>query len=362
MSIGSLPSLIVDVDEFQIIVSGMKKERLLRDCKDITRRSNIYEGNEDLCSRYFKIFNRTLPFEEAVFRDFSLLLREHYLSVKNYASLNDELYRFESIEIPVSRYVINSICRGIKINQGQLLIHKKNLEHDFYTALKEYSAKYNVPLEVPDDQDVIEYLEPMGYDFTGVDVDYILKFVPMESNYAKDVLSLRKLSRSRNVLNSIPLSTRRAYPMVDTFGSITSRIYLRDPSLQNLAKKHRNILIPDDRKRFVYVDYDQFEAGIMAALSQDEELLSLYSGKDMYVGFAEKLFNNINMRKDAKRLFLSYAYGMSMKSLIDAAVGFGANRKVAKEIFKSFVYFEKWKEGIWSDFARSGKIGTANGN
>lgn len=100
--------------------------------------------------------------------------------------------------------------------------------------------------------------------------------------------------------------------------------------MQNLAKQHRDILIPDEGKLFSYVDYDQYEAGIMAALSGDSVLTKLYAEGDLYEIAAESIFRDVTKRKEAKRLFLSYAYGMRHRDLIDAAYGYGADRQHAK--------------------------------
>ncbi|TCL06981.1 DNA polymerase [Sodalis ligni] len=359
---GVLPPLVVDVDEFQTMISGSKQDRRLRDRKDLTRRASFFGIEPDLCREYFEIFNRSTPFDFSIYRRFGEILSDYWKALEETSTEKGEIQRFRTIEQPVSRYLITSLAKGIAIDTERLHFHKGKLDHDFYTALKEFSAKHNVPLEVPDDYDVISYLEPKGFDFTGVDVDYILKFVPMNSSYAKDVLYLRKLAQSRKVLNAIPVSNERVYPLVDVFGSITSRIYLRDPSLQNLAKRHRDILRPDGGKKFIYVDYDQYEVGIMAALSEDERLLALYSEGDMYEALAKQLFSEVGKRKHAKRLFLSYAYGMSIKSLVDAAASYGADRAKTKILFKSFSVFEQWKEKVWQLFLANGKIGTDLGN
>jgi DNA polymerase-1 len=229
-------------------------------------------------------------------------------------------------------------------------------------ALKKFSADYRMPLELPHDDDIVAYLEPRGFDFSGVNVDYVLDFVPMADGFAVDLRNLRKLAASRYLLSAIPYGQRRVFPLVDCFGSITSRIYFRDPSLQNLAKRHRDIVLPDPGFILSYVDYDQYEVGIMAALSGDPLLMSLYSAGDLYQSVAEKLFGDASRRKQAKRLFLSYAYGMKFKALVDAAAGFGARRTAARDFFRGFSVFEEWKLEIYSRFKKTNAIGTSLGN
>jgi len=229
-------------------------------------------------------------------------------------------------------------------------------------ALKAFSAKYSLPLEVPSDEDAIEYLAPRGFEFSGVGIEYVLNFVPMHDGFSDQLLELRKIATSRWTLSSIPLSQKRIFPIVDSFGSITSRIYYKDPSLQNLSKRHRDILAPDEGMKFSYVDFGQYEAGIMGALSGDEKMLALFASGDLYTQVAQSIFSDAAKRKHAKRLFLSYAYGMKRKGLIDAAAELGAPRDTAKKFFSQFSKFEDWKRSIWTDFLATGRVGTALGN
>jgi hypothetical protein len=111
-----------------------------------------------------------------------------------------------------------------------------------------------------------------------------------------------------------------------------------------------------------YVDFDQFEVGIMAALSGDEELKRLYSAGDMYDLFATTHLGLVGNRKAAKQLFLSYAYGMSRKALVDAAVSLGVDRQKAKEAFRLFQRYEDWKRGVWAEFESTGRVATVLGN
>jgi DNA polymerase I-like protein with 3'-5' exonuclease and polymerase domains len=95
-------------------------------------------------------------------------------------------------------------------------------------------------------------------------------------------------------------------------------------------------LKPDAETVFSYIDYDQYEAGLMAALSKDGLLLALYAAGDLYQQAAEQIFLTRNKRKEAKRLFLSFAYGMKRKNLIAAAVEYGAKPTDAKNFFAQF--------------------------
>lgn len=358
-----LPKLVTDVEELRISTSGHREDRENRDKKDVCSEllAREYVSEEDI-GRYRNILFKNGAFDIDVFSCVGRALLRLSDDIEEQAKNADEWGRYSTIERPVVEYLLRSVAKGIAVNTEILREHKQNIEHAYYMALKQFSAEYKLPLEVPSDDEVIDYLTPKGFDFSGVGVEYVLNFVPMPDGFSEKLLELRKIATSRMVLNAIPLSQKRIFPIVDAFGSITSRIYYKDPSLQNLSKRHRNILSPDEGMTLSYVDFGQFEAGIMGALSQDETMLELFSTGDLYALVAEKIFLDVAKRKEAKRLFLSYAYGMKRKSLIDAAVGFGAERDSAKNFFNQFSRFEQWKSEIWSEFHTNGRIGTVFGN
>lgn len=360
--VGYLPCKIIDLDEFQVIISGEKSERKARDTKDFTRRLNLENVDIELNKAYMSIFNRSSDFNKEVYQRFAVFLNFYWEVLRAQAIERDELDRFLNIEVSVSNIMYQAMAKGLLIDKVRLSEFKKEIDHDFFMALKSFSSKYDVPLEVPNDRDVIDYLEPQGVDCDNFDISYILRFVPLNNNYAPELLELYKLNNTRMILNGITISQERIYPIVDIFGSITSRIYLKDPSIQNISKKYRLLLKPNHGRKFIYIDYDQYEVGIMAALSKDQELADLYAQPDMYEAIAVQLFSKEGKRKDAKKLFLSYSYGMKTKSLIDAAYALGAERAKAKLVFKKFNQFEAWKETIQKTFLANKKIGTVLGN
>lgn len=356
-----LPKSVTDIEELRISTSGKRADRESREKVDISK-SLSQVTNIEIVKKYLSIFNRTSEIDDGVLATIGEALLIFSEQIESTAKEANEWERFIQIERPVTEQLIRSVSGGITINTDRLRSHKKNIDLEYYMALKSFSAEYNMPLEIPTDDDIINYLEPKGYDFSGVNVDYVLKFVPMPNNFAVDLLKLMKIAKSRKVLNLIPLSQKRIYPITDVFGSITSRIYFKDPSLQNLAKQHRDILSPDPDKKLSYIDFEQYEAGIMAALSGDQELLKLYASGDLYETASEEIFKNKMNRKEAKRLFLSYAYGMRRQSLYDAASGYGADRQAAKEFFKKFTTFEKWKSSVQAEFKENSRISTCLGN
>lgn len=358
-----LPKLVRDLEELRISTSGFREDREKRERRDVCSQLLTLEYiNEETAVRYRNILFKNAVFDHEIFSQMGAALNRLSDYLEEVAKENGEWDRYSQIERPVEKYLLQSINEGISIDTDVLRQHKNDIEHSYYMALKSFSAKYNLPLEVPSDDEIINYLSPKGFDFSGVGLDYVLNFVAMPDGFSDDLLELRKIANSRMVLNAIPLSQKKIFPIVDSFGSVTSRIYFKDPSLQNLSKRHRNIVTSDPGLKMSYVDFGQFEAGIMGALSGDPAMLELFGSGDLYSYAAEKIFADISKRKPAKRLFLSYAYGMKRSSLIDAAVEFGAQRQQAKDFFNRFKRFEEWKEEVWAEYRAKGRIGTAFGN
>lgn len=359
---GRLPDAIVDVDELRISISGIPEERLAREKRDVTTHLGKYGANQDVCETYQKMFNKGIPFDETVAAEAAKAISAMYLDLCAQAFADGEFDRFFSVEMPVYRLLQLSMSNGISIDTEGLSDKRAQADHDYFLLLKDYSAKHDMPLETPRRRAIEAKLLKEGFELDEVSVEYLLEFVPHEHDFGGDTLELLALDTARKVLGSLTLSTDNTRPVVDVFGSRTSRVQLRSPSLQNIPKRYRSIIIAHGGAQLGYVDFDQFEVGIMAALSGDEELKKLYAAGDMYELFATTHLGLVGNRKAAKQLFLSYAYGMSRKALVDAAVTLGVDRQKAKEAFRLFQRYENWKKEVCIEFQSTGRVATVLGN
>jgi hypothetical protein len=359
---GSLPGSIIDVDELRISTSGNPEDRREREKRDITTHLGQYGADQDVCDLYHKMFNKGVPFDGVVAAKVATAIYEMYLDLCERASANGELERFFSVEMPAYRLLQFAMSAGISIDTAGLSEKRAQAEYDYFMHLKNYSAKHDMPLETPNRRAVEAKLLKEGFELDGVSIEYLLEFVPHERDFGSDTIALDALDTARRVLGSLTLSTDNIRPVVDVFGSRTSRVQLRSPSLQNIPKRYRSIIKAHGDAQLSYVDFDQFEVGIMAALSGDEALKRLYSAGDMYELFATEHLNLVGNRKAAKQLFLSYAYGMSRKALVDAAASLGIDRQKAKEAFRLFGRYEDWKKEVWTEFQSKGRVATVLGN
>ncbi len=357
-----LPRKIIDLDEFRMAVSGNPEDRLSREKVDITDELGRYEASPETCSTYKKMFNGGVEFDTDVACEAAKAMAEMYSTLRTEARADGELERFFTVEVPVYRLLQKAMSAGIAINSAGLSDKRREAEFDYFLCLKNYSAKHDMPLETPTPTAIEDKLYEAGFDLSGVSTEYVLEFLPHKHDFGNDTLALRDFDSAKWVLSSLTLSSGRTRPVIDVFGSRTSRVHLRSPSLQNISKKYRTIVAASEGAELGYVDFDQYEVGIMAALSEDPELISLYGAGDMYDLFATRQLGLAGNRKAAKQLFLSYAYGMSSKALIDAAVSLGADRQRAKAAFKLFSKYEEWKRTVWMEFKRDGRVATVQGN
>lgn len=359
---GTLPAKIVDVDEFRISISGVPEDRRAREKRDVTTQLGLYGADHEVCDRYRKIFNKGALFDVDIVTVAALAIQAMYLSLCEQASSDNEFDRFFSVEVPAYRMLQLSMSAGISIDTAGLSDKRSQAEHEYFMSLKTYSAKHDMPLETPGRQALEAKLVLEGFELDEVSVEYLLEFVPHNRDFGGDTMALLSLDAARRVLGSLTLATNIIRPVVDVFGSRTSRVQLRSPNLQNIPKRYRSIITARPGNQLCYVDFDQFEVGIMAALSGDEELKRLYAAGDMYDLFATTHLDLAGSRKAAKQLFLSYAYGMSRKALIDAASSLGVERQKAKAAFRLFQRYENWKKSVWAEFQSNGRVATVLGN
>lgn len=359
---GTLPATIVDVDELRISISGIPEDRLAREKRDVTAQLGRYGAAQEVCDTYHKMFNKGVPFDAEIAARAASAIATMYLDLCAQASTDGELDRFFSIEVPAYRLLQLAMSAGISIDAAGLSEKREQAEHDYFLSLKGYSAKHDMPLETPSRRAIEAALLREGFQLDEVSVEYLLEFVPHDQDFGGDTMALLALDTARRVLGSLTLTSDSTRPVVDVFGSRTSRVQLRSPSLQNIPKRYRSIISAHEGAQLSYVDFDQFEVGIMAALSGDEEMKRLYAAGDMYELFARTHLGLVDNRKAAKQLFLSYAYGMSRKALVDAAFSLGVDRQKAKEAFRLFQPYEDWKKALWAEFQRTGRVNTVFGN
>lgn len=329
--------IIIDLESFDKQMSQEGKEfRTFKNWKVLhfLRHNKVIDSEFKLTENNFKLF-----------LEYIALL---YVKLLEKDVLEKE--RFEKIEIKINQIIYERQLKGIRIN---LDIAKKKcfeIEKEIYNIKNILQLKHNI--FSPDDEQLqLSYLKSKGYNFVK-SLLYTFKINCIEDPISKLFYDLIRNERDLDSLIFI-LShwggQERTYPSYFGFGTITSRITLRQPSLQNLKKINRDVIIPDNGMKLLYIDYSQFEAGILASLSKDEALIKLYN-TGIYDDLAEKVLGNSEKRSEAKILFYRYMYGDDTLP------------KIVKSYFKKFQNLEKYKQNIKLEMSQNKKVGTILGN
>lgn len=358
---GQLPECVIDILDFYrgtCALTGKDGRIQSRTLEELLHEQPV---NYD-ATKYGEVFYRRVDYSETIYAEAGNAILRLWADLCRRAVEGDEIERYMQIEAPVFNLVWSSISAGISIDRERLRAHKESARDAFYLNLRDFAIRFSLPIEVPSPSSVDRELEARGFDIDEGDRDYILEFLPMPDEFGDRLSELLKAHRTLNTLNQLPSSKALAFPLADIAGTRTSRILFRTPALQNLSRRHRDIVCARIGKQLYYLDYCQFEPGIMAALSNDPYLLQLYEAGDLYDEISLQLFKTKDSRKIEKKLFLSYSYGMNLKKIADAANASGADRKAASKFFRQFSVFERWKDGVTKKYQELGKVGTTLGN
>jgi DNA polymerase I-like protein with 3'-5' exonuclease and polymerase domains len=115
----------------------------------------------------------------------------------------------------------------------------------------------------------------------------------------------------------------------------------------SVKRTSRDIFEPHERNKFIYADYSQFEPGILACLSDDKNLRKAYVEGDLYSNLAKSIGTGCT-RDIAKKMFLSYIYGMSIGNIQKNIIkNFGNSAGNSIESFlNEFPSVLEWKESV----------------
>jgi hypothetical protein len=261
-----------------------------------------------------------------------------------------EIKRFNNLEVNVNRLIQERQMHGVRVDLNIAKQRCATLEKFIYSIKNSLQLNHNIftPDNIETQKD---YLEKCNYKI----IQSLLYSFKIRRKTDEICNLFYELLRSQQDIDSLLYilshwgGKERTYPSYFGFGTITSRIILRQPSLQNLRKSNRDIIIPDNGMKLLYVDYSQFEAGILASLSNDKALIDLYNS-DIYSDLAENVLKNKDDRKEAKIIFYRYMYGDD--SLKREAISY----------FQKFKNLEKFKTQIVKELLQKKKVGTEYGN
>lgn len=248
-----------------------------------------------------------------------------------------EFERLTKVEWPLQSAFAYRQYRGINIDASGAATLLERISAEKYAAYRQVAQHlsksptglnfWNIQrhLETTDVSYLID-LEPGGQ------LQSAFEMAATASPFAAAFVALTRADRNANIVRRALGGTDRLFPIFHVMGTISGRILVSDPHLQQLRRAYRSLIVAEPNHRLIYLDYAQFEPGVLAGLSGDVKLIEAYNDGDLYTRLAEVLFGDAEQRPIAKRIFLAFSYGMTPGRIASMIAG-GAKTQVERDAF-----------------------------
>ena len=287
---------------------------------------------------------------------------------------------FNDIEIPLVRVLADMELEGIRLDEDFLKSLSEELENDIskleahiYT---EAGEEFNIASPKQLGIILFEKLELVkkpkktktGQYSTSEDV---LSYLASEHKIIQSVLDYRGLVKLKNTYidalpNQIEKTTGRVHTDYMQTVAATGRLSSNNPNLQNIpirTERGRQVrkafIARDENYTLLAADYSQIELRIIAALSEEENMIEAFrNGEDIHASTAAKVFNvpleevTREQRSNAKTVNFGIVYGVSAFGLSNQT---DLSRAESKELIDTYyATYPKLRDYIQSqvEFAR----------
>ncbi|NDP21450.1 MAG: hypothetical protein GZ091_10265 [Paludibacter sp.] len=284
-----------------------------------------------------------------------------YVNLKKELSISNEKERFIQIEVKLNNVLFTAQKSGINIDVQKVKQYIQEINIDLYAVKNKLQLKFGVFSMYDYDNIRTKLITDFPW-FKDIKLNSkeFWKAIKLQRNNSEFIELLyleRKHTKNKTILTRIgSLDIDNVNPMLDYMGTITGRILADSPSLQQLNKVYRDIIIPRAEMELVYIDYCQFEAGILAFEADEGKLIEMYNKSDIYTEISNKLGTKNVSRDFAKKLFFSYCYGMSKENILKYS---GKNLDL---FFKEFPNLTNYENAILKIFLDDGFVETTLGN
>lgn len=329
-----------------------------------------YETKDDICylanklNIYIPSYDKkeVVTSEEAIRR--AILKAKFIYNTKDklYEDMKreDNIYLFESIEMPLAKVLANMEIEGIRVDKKvleemgtEIKIKLEILTRDIYNYAGE---EFNINSPKQLGEILFDKLKLPGAKKNkngyATDIDVLKKLT--EYPIINKILEYRALAKLYSTYIDGIISTIREDGKIHTIYTQTltrtGRLSSIEPNLQNIPMRSeygrliRNAFIPEDNSVILSSDYSQIELRVFAHLSGVNDLINAFKeGVDIHTKTAMDIFKvpmegvTKNMRRQAKAVNFGILYGISSYGL---AEDIGISVKEAKEFINK--YFETY--------------------
>ena len=214
---------------------------------------------------------------------------------------SQELRRFFEVEVPVAQIFYQRQFDGIAIAPDKIAKMLEIAASEKYISYRKIADILDVSPTGLNYWNIQRYLGDtdvpiLDDDVNGYSLRDRLRMASEKSVFAQAFTEYMDASRDVSVLTRLADANHRVFPVFHPCGTISARILVSDPHIQELRKRFRHVVAGDEGMDLVYFDYSQFEPGIMASLSGDKSLIDLYNQGDVYAALSIALFGDASSR------------------------------------------------------------------
>lgn len=229
---------------------------------------------------------------------------------------------FSAVELP-----------GVRINTAHLQRVGETLEREQARAVSELAEIAGKQVNPNSPQQVKAWFAEQGINLKSTDADHLDKIIRDETGKftEREVNFCKKLKECRGIRKNLGTYVNgflevehdgRVYPTFKLIGAYTGRLSTPKPAIMTLPRDplYRQMILPDEGHVIVGPDYGQIEARVMAVLSSDDYLISLFQpdSEDFFDALMPIAYPNVDLdtldkdvRKDMRAKLKGVIYGLS---------------------------------------------------
>ncbi len=290
--------------------------------------------------------------------DITFQLKEHF--EKELGEANTQKL-FDEIEVPLLRVLAAMELEGINLDKEFLASLSGALDNDILRLEKEIYEEAGETFNIASPKQLGEILfgkmklidkpkkTKTGQYSTSEDV---LSFLAKDHKIIRDVLEYRGLAKLKSTYvdalpNQVEPTTGRVHTDYMQTVAATGRLSSNNPNLQNIpirterGRQVRKAFVPRNEDYVLMAaDYSQIELRIIAALSEEENMIDAFkNGEDIHASTAAKVFNvplnevTREQRSNAKTVNFGIIYGVSAFGLSNQT---DLSRSEAKDLIDTY--------------------------
>lgn len=290
--------------------------------------------------------------------DITLQLKEHFQNELGQANTQK---LFNDIEVPLLRVLADMELEGINLDKGFLQSLSEELTNDIKSLEQKIYAEAGEEFNIASPKQLgIILFEKMklvdkpkktktGQYSTSEDV---LSYLAKDHEIIQNILDFRGLSKLKSTyVDALPAQVEDVSGRVHTdymqTVAATGRLSSNNPNLQNIpirterGRQVRKAFVPrNEDYTLLAADYSQIELRVIAALSEEETMISAFkNGEDIHASTASKVFNvpidevTREQRSNAKTVNFGIIYGVSAFGLSNQT---NLSRSESKELIDTY--------------------------